>query len=314
MNYKFIIKAVISSFLLFYIIYDVELDDILNSIKSVDYVILMSAFLLHFVGLFLSSVRWSVLLKAQDIKIKLSYLYKSYLVATFFNHFLPSTIGGDSIRAYDSWKLGENKEKALAVVVLDRFLGLLTLLIFAIISMVFSPDLSNKISGLTFWIILLSIGAITIIWFIFSPPIMFFKNLKENKTGLISKIGGLLYKIDEAFSQFSNKKDKLIIGLFLSVLLQLNVVFYYYLISQALGLEVVFIDYFLIVPLTIFITMMPVSFNGVGLRENALFLFLAPFGVLQSQAIAFAWLEYGMLLVLGAIGGIIYVLRNNRDK
>jgi len=55
--------------------------------------------------------------------------------------------------------------------------------------------------------------------------------------------------------------------------------------------------------------MIPISVNGVGLREAALFLFLSQFGVLKSEAIAFAWIEYSMLLILGAIGGIVYTLR-----
>lgn len=295
--------------MLYFILRDVNFSDIYESIKHADFKNLSLAFSLHFVGLMLSSIRWKVLLNSQKIKSKLFFLFKSYLVASFFNHFLPSTVGGDSIRTYDSWKLGENKEKAFAVVILDRFLGLLTLLIFAIIALLYSPDLSEVIPQLWFWVFVLSSGATIIIWFILSPPTLFFKKLGEAKKGIISKIAGFVYKIDVAFSQFADKKVDLLIAFSLSVILQLNVVFYYFAISTALGLPVYFIDYFLIVPLVIFITMIPISFNGIGLRESALFLFLSTYGVLKSEAIAFAWVEYGMLLMLGVIGGIIYAFR-----
>ncbi|MCB0753674.1 MAG: flippase-like domain-containing protein, partial [Ignavibacteriae bacterium] len=237
------------------------------------------------------------------------FLFKSYLVASFFNHFLPSTVGGDSIRAYDSWKLGDNKEKAFAIVILDRFLGLFTLLIFAIIAMLYSPDLHDKIPQFWFWVFILSIGAATIIWFIFSPPTKFLNKIAQSNKGIVSKFAGIIYKMDVIFSEYVNKKLDLLFAFILSILLQSNVVFYYFAISTALGLPVVLIDYFLIVPLTIFITMIPISFNGIGLRESALFLFLSTYGVLQSEAIAFAWIEYGMLLLLGIIGGIIYSTR-----
>lgn len=309
MKGNFIIKAVISALLFYYIVHDVDFGRIVESIKSADHLILVFAFFLHFIGLMLSSFRWKILLRAQKINIGIMYLFRSYLVATFFNHFLPSTIGGDSVRAYDSWKTGENKENALTVVILDRFLGLLTLLIFAIISIIFSPDLSTKIPGINFWVIVLSLGALILIWFIFSPPIRFISNLGEKDIPVISKISGFINKIDNSFNKFSNKKDKIIYSILLSILLQLNVVFYYFLISESLGLGIEFIDYFLIVPLTIFITMIPISLNGIGLRENALFLFLAPFSVIKAEAVAFAWVEYGMLLVLGIIGGIVYTLR-----
>jgi uncharacterized protein (TIRG00374 family) len=292
-------------------VHDVNFTEIFAAIKSAKFLILFFAFLLHFVGLFLSSVRWRVLLKAQNINSELKFLLQSYLAATFFNHFLPSTVGGDSVRTFDSWKLGENKEKAFAVVILDRFLGLLTLLIFAIISIIFSPDIANVIPGIHLWMIVLSFGAAVIIWFMLSPPMNFFKQLKETNNGIVGTIAGLIHKVDIAFSKFSGKKESLIVAFLLSFVLQFNVVLYYYGISYALSLNVTFIDFFLIVPLTIFVTMLPISFNGLGLRENALFLFLAPFGVLQSQAIAFAWIEYSMLLVLGVIGGIVYMLRKS---
>ncbi len=313
MNFKlsFIAKIVISVLLLLYIVHGANLNEIIVSIESAKFSILFLAFLLHFVGLLLSSIRWQVLLKAQNVKSKLNFLFQSYLVATFFNHFLPSTVGGDSVRTFDSWKLGENKENAFAVVILDRFLGLLMLLLFALISIIFSPDIENVIPGIYFWMLILVAGATAIIWFILAPPLSFFKRLAD-KDGLVGKIATVINKIDIAFSRFSNKKKSLAIAFSLSFILQLNVVLFYYCISVALNLNVEFIDYFLIVPLTIFITMIPISFNGIGLRENALYLFLSPFGVLLSQAIAFAWIEYGMLLILGIIGGIVNILRKNK--
>ena len=311
LNFKFILKAIISILLLFYIVHDVEFAKIIEAIESANHLILVGAFSLHFLGLLISSVRWQILLKAQKITIHIKDLYKSYLVASFFNHFLPSTVGGDSIRAYDSWKAGENKEKALAVVVLDRFMGLLTLLIFAVVSMLFSQDLGDKISGLTFWIIILTIGAAGIVWFILFPPIKFLATLTRKFKGILSKVVGFIYKIAVVFNQFSNYKRELFNAFLLSVVLQLNVVLYYFLISESLNLNITIIDYFLIVPLTIFITMLPISFNGVGLRENALFVFLSPFGIVQFQAIAFAWIEYSMLLILGIIGGLVYSFRKS---
>lgn len=311
MKLSFFVKIIISILLMYYVVHDVNFEEIFAAIKSAKFSVLFFAFLLHFVGLFLSSVRWKILLKAQNIDSKLRFLFQSYLVATFFNHFLPSTVGGDSIRTFDSWKLGENKEKAFAVVVLDRFLGLLTLLIFAIISIILSPDIAKVVPNIHLWMIILSFGAAIIIWFILSPPMNFFKQLKEKKNGIVGIVAGLIHKVDVAFSKFSDKKESLLFAFLLSFLLQFNVVLYYYGISFALGLNVTFIDFFLIVPLTIFITMIPISFNGLGLRENALFLFLSPFGVLQTQAIAFAWIEYSMLLVLGTIGGTVYMLRKS---
>jgi len=306
---KFGLKLLLSSFLLYFIVKDVEFSDIFNAIKSSDFLTLIIAFSLHGVGLTISALRWQGLLKSQQIDSKISYLIKSYLVATFFNHFMPSTVGGDSVRAYDSWKLGDNKAKAVAVVVVDRFMGLLTLLLFVILSTFFANEILNHIPSLWFWISMLSIGAILIIAFLLIPPLGLFSALKENGNKVIGKIGSILYKFGDACSKFKNDKSVLLKGMTWSILLQANVVLYYYLISVSLGINVPFFVFFLIIPLTIFIMMLPISMNGIGLRENALFFFFSFYGVIKSEAIAFAWIEYGMLLILGIIGGLVYLFR-----
>lgn len=271
--------------------------------------ILLLAFSLHGIGLYVSALRWHILLGAQNVDSKVSFLFKSYLVATFFNHFLPSTVGGDSVRAYDSYKLGKDKADAFAVVIVDRFMGLLTLLIFVIISMFFTDQITEKIPDLNLWVALLIAGFLGIIWFVFTPDLKIFEYLKNSGNKIIAKIGSLLYKIANAFWQFSSKKSILFKALLLSIILQTNVVFYYYLISVGLHFNIPLYNFFLIVPLTIFIMMLPISVNGIGLRENALYFFFSFYGILKSQSIAFAWIEFAMLLLLGVIGGITYVLR-----
>ncbi|MCP5063718.1 MAG: flippase-like domain-containing protein, partial [Ignavibacteriae bacterium] len=145
---KLAVKIFISGILVYFIVKDVNFDDIFESFKSSDKLKLILAFSLHAVGLTVSAIRWKVLLNAQGVQSKIGFLIKSYMVATFFNHFMPSTVGGDSVRAYDSWRLGENKTKALAVVMVDRFMGLLTLLVFVIIATFFTEKITSKIPNL----------------------------------------------------------------------------------------------------------------------------------------------------------------------
>jgi hypothetical protein len=55
--------------------------------------------------------------------------------------------------------------------------------------------------------------------------------------------------------------------------------------------------------------MLPVSINGIGLRENALAAMLGWYGVAAADAVALAWLVYLSSLLLGMIGGIVYAVR-----
>jgi hypothetical protein len=95
----------------------------------------------------------------------------------------------------------------------------------------------------------------------------------------------------------------------LSLVLQGNVVLAYVLLAQSLELPVAALSFCWIVPLTLFVTMVPISINGIGLRENAMVLFLGMYGVTGTDAVAYAWLLYVDSLVGGVVGGVVYALR-----
>ena len=84
---------------------------------------------------------------------------------------------------------------------------------------------------------------------------------------------------------------------------------HYYIIANVLDFPIPLSAFFWIVPLALFIMMVPVSINAIGLRESAFVFFFATFGVAKPEAVAFAWLAYGMVVLQGLLGGIVYVLR-----
>ncbi|MES1211667.1 MAG: lysylphosphatidylglycerol synthase domain-containing protein, partial [Acidobacteriota bacterium] len=83
-------------------------------------------------------------------------------------------------------------------------------------------------------------------------------------------------------------------------------------ISRALHVELGLAPFFLIVPLAVFLMMIPVSINGIGVRENLFVFFLAAFGVAESTGLAFAWLDYGIVLLQALAGGLVYAWGRER--
>ncbi len=306
---KYLIKISVSIVLFYIIIKDVDFETIINSIQSAKWEVLVIAFSLHFVGFYLSALRWRLLLTTQGVKPQVSYLIRSNLIATFFNQFLPSTIGGDSVRAYDSWRLGKNKANAISVIFIDRFLGILVLLLFASITVFFADPITSKVPFLHVWIIGSGLLALFAILFMFFPNKKIFEPLNKIPISFVKKINQKILKLADSFWQFRNHKKVLFKAFLISIFLQANVVLYYYLISHSLIFGISFVYFFLMVPLSIFIMMLPISINGIGLRENIFFLFLSNFSIHASDAIAFAWIEFLFIIVLGLIGGLVYAFR-----
>ena len=84
----------------------------------------------------LSTWRWRVLLRAQGYEAPLRHLSASYLVANFFNNFLPSNIGGDVVRVRDSSRLTGSTTTSVAIVAIDRILGFGALYVLALLAYV----------------------------------------------------------------------------------------------------------------------------------------------------------------------------------
>ena len=88
-----------------------------------------------------------------------------------------------------------------------------------------------------------------------------------------------------------------------SLVLQCVVVGHYYIAGLALGIDVSLGAYALIVPLATVVMALPISINGIGVREGILGLLLGLYGVDPSTSLGFAWILYAMLLGQGLLGG-----------
>ena len=102
-----------------------------------------------------SAWRWRLLLRLQTIDVSLGTLTKSFLVATFFNNFLPSNIGGDVVRVADTAPFAGSKTLATTVVLIDRVIGLIALLVLAAAASTMAWNLGLRLKGMEYvWIAL----------------------------------------------------------------------------------------------------------------------------------------------------------------
>src|SRR5829696_55719 len=125
------LKAVVSLGLLALLFSRVDISRLWSVARQASVPWLGVALLLYLAMVLSSAVRWGVLLRALHVRLPFSFLTQSFLVATFFNNFLPSNIGGDVIRITDTAKAAGSKTLATTVVLIDRGLGLLGLALMA---------------------------------------------------------------------------------------------------------------------------------------------------------------------------------------
>jgi uncharacterized protein (TIRG00374 family) len=120
-------------------------------------------------------------------------------------------------------------------------------------------------------------------------------------------IKSYLRKLHEATRSFKHKKGALLGAWLLSIVVQGGLSVMYYYAACAIGLRVDLIYFFLFVPVITVFSAIPISVGGLGVRDAASVAVFAKVGVAAEKAFAMSLLNFGFLLVLGSIGGFVYV-------
>lgn len=305
----FTLKIIFSfSILAFLLLREVRIKDIPGALKEVDLLLLGLSFSLHALGLLISAYRWQILIRAQEEDIPLGFLAKSYLVGNFFNLFLPTRFGGDVVRIWDGSRYSHSLLKSSAIVLVERFTGVLVLFSFAFGVSLLRLDMARKLPVI--WISLLVgfFGLLAVFFFLSSPAYILFRRIPEK--GILTTIKTKAFEFRKIILIYRNKKAAFLKALFWALLLQINVILHYYLAGRAFQLEIPLLDYFIFIPIILLILTIPVTISGLGLREMLFIQIFSTYGIAEYLAFSFSLVaDFVFTLIIGIIGGIIFILR-----
>lgn len=251
----------------------------------------------------LNILKWQWVNAMQGVTIPWRPLASAYLVGMFFNTFLPSSFGGDAVRAYKLARYSGETGQSVGSVVIDRYLALHSLLVVSAVAMAFSPDMRAVVSWPTLAAAL--IGG--------SLPFLVPSLLSMSRFAAWRERFAWLKRTVEVLS--APNVPRRVLGIWgLAVVTQyLNAVMHYFLIlsiGQAVSLPYVLA----FVPVMVLLSSLPLSVNGLGIREGALVLFLGKVGIPAPQALAIGVLSLAMLLLVGAVGAVVYVVEGARMR
>ena len=259
------------------------------------------------VGYVLASMRWRVLLASLGHRLPLRYLMTSWLVAAFFRQLLPSTIGGDAIRVWDSWRAGVGRGQAVSVILVERLVGMLALLLLTVGGFLTAGEALPELPGLPLWLALCVGAAGAGVAVVFSSR--WLPLATRIAARLPRRLGSFVSRVIGAFAAYGGAHGVLGAALLWSLVFQAHVIVFYWLIGRALGLPLTLAAAFLVVPLALVFMTLPVSINAVGLREGAFVFLLGALGIAPAEALAFAWLEYATFLAWALVGGVVHAAR-----
>lgn len=308
----FAVKAVVSAGLFAWIVKDVDLGKVVSVIRNADPVLLASAFGLFFLGYLLTALRWRSLMSIHGVNPPLHVLVQSFMVGIFFNNLLPSTIGGDVSRMYDVWRIAKDKVSAVSVVLVDRFMGVLALILWASAAVAVSTEI-RAIPAVTVPVLMVLIAALVVAALIFGRPRAILSRLGGVSDQLIRAMPSFLAaparKVAAAFGPYYDRSPVLLRALAISLVLQLNVIIHFWLIARALDIQIPLLALCVVIPCALMIMMLPISINAIGVREATFVYFMSLFGVGGEKAVVFAWVAFFFVLFQGLLGGLVFALR-----
>lgn len=274
---------------------------------------LIAAVLLVLLDRSLMAYRWIVLVRVFEgaDRVPLSALLRVFFVSTFVGTFLPTSVGADAVRAYGLARGHTSAARSLASVLMDRLLGVLSLLIVALAGLTFARDLlrdSAVLAGIAITAIACAVGASAIYServaaiaarLLGAIPLAVARRVATNLTG--------------AVREYAPRHGALANVLAGSIAVQLIRIVQAYTLGLALNLPLPFTTYFAFVPIILLVMLLPITVFGLGTSQLAFAALFARAGVPIGGAVALSLLFVGLGVVGNLPGAFLYATGSGRQ-
>jgi uncharacterized membrane protein YbhN (UPF0104 family) len=237
------------------------------------------AFFLTAVGLYvagqiMSAYRWKLL--GAILKIPAPFIdYLSYaFIGMFTNVFVPGLVGGDALRAVYLGRRHQRLADAIASVAADRIVGLIGL----------------------FWLAAAAAAALSVKL----PRSVTLPTIGK----LAARMPARIASVAATIAPYLHRPLAMMPAIGLSIALQLSLAVCQWILARGLGLSAPLTLFVLCVPIANVFASLPVTFNGLGVRETAYLMLFGMAGMAKADAIALGLLWFAAT-VLGNLTGVV---------
>lgn len=288
-----------------YVFQSIDYTETLNRLQAVSTQLICFSFFMLAMQLIVQVKRWSIILLAFGIKIKSRTLHAIYWIGLFWNQLLPSSIGGDIARVAISKVENVSYVDLTFSVLAERVFGLISLFILGFIVLQLADTTSPifaSIQQIAYATALLLLLAAVALWRAAKKPPSFLQHFSLK----ITKRFPFILQIQKTFLAIIDYRT--VVAILLSSvaghIFYLVMMVFVFINITAINIDTAFIATMCLVML---ITAIPISLAGWGVRESALVILTAQFGVTAEEATACGIL-IGLLTLIYALPGFVFFL------
>ena len=288
-----------------YVVLQADPREVLNAVASASWPWLASALLLVLFDRALMAYRWMVLLCALSPGTRPPFgaVLRIFFVSTFVGSFLPS-LAGDVYRAYSLSQLQVSGVESAASVIMDRALGVVSMVIVALVSLAFGFELS-AVPGVLLTVTLAAVGCAAAAAALYSEGIA--TRVQNAAMRMGPRIGTPAGRLVVAVRRYTRHHAELTAVLLTSIAVQVIRVLQAYCLGMAIASAAPLWAYFVFVPLIVLVMQVPISISGLGTSQLMFDLLFGRIGVPSPNAVALSILFVGLGVVGNLPGALLYL-------
>jgi len=290
---KIFVKLLVSALLIILILWKFPVSEIIANLQNVQVGWLLVCFLLGELVIVNQAFRWHYLLIVpKEQKPKFSILLKYTAIGYFFNLLAPGGLGGDAYRSIALGKAHNVIVCSVTSVFVARILGLVALCLLFWLALPYAEQVPEQ----AIWFM----AAATFLLLIFCLCIVF------NPFNLWK-----LKAFAEKLREYKKYPLRLLAAMLGSLFMQILVVLMQVAVFKSVGISISLTFAFVIVSVTALITTIPISFNGIGIKEWSM-LSLTAYAINSEQLLASLLLGYSIIILQAVQGAIFYIMPYDR--
>jgi glycosyltransferase 2 family protein len=306
-----IFKIAVTILLFIYIFRRIDFHQFSITMRSARLDILAFGFIVLWLGHYVCIFRWRLLMRPLMPVPSLNNLFGIYCIGLFFNLAFPTVIGGDVVKMYYAGKPSKAYTQSFAATFLDRDAGMFAMMIIACAVIIIHPV---SVPGIPVSIIIWGVFAA----FVLGNVAIFLPSCHKRVTNLLHllRLPKIAHKIDlisHAFQISGKHPATLVISLLISFVNQLLVIAVTWITALGLRIHVSLSLFMIFVPVVTLISMIPISLNGMGLREYAFMSLFSSIGIPLASCIALGLLSSIVTILSSLPGGVVYIFFRNKS-
>ena len=301
-----IVKLLVSAGLLAYLLSRIHVERFWGTLASADFSYIAIALVVYLATQMISALRWAVLARPMGFAIPFKEIVVYYLIGMFFNLFAPGTVGGDVSRIYYLARDGDQRAPhgwasstlpAAVSVFIDRAVGMIVLVWLGAIGLALFPryGVPLVVRYVTF-ALALSFVAVGL-----CVPLL--------RRVLPDDGHPLVVKLRLALRSYRTRWRVIPQAMLLSLVIHLIQAWMHAVLGRAIGIDIPFSFCIILYPLVGTFAAIPISLNGIGLREGGYLVLLGVIGVNSTQGVAFGLLLFAVVVLDSLTGGLAFLLK-----